>query len=213
MKCILLHILSLLVLLPCLAQGVTVQGEVINGVDGNGLPLCSVQLLSGGRSRARAVSDYAGRYTLPQVPPGSYDIVVVQFGDTLCNYHGLTVMRNTHVRHIVQPPTGDRPEPTLDYASGIRLLRPVNIRVRVVNMLEPMGLLITSPDDPRLWNFSGHMDDFEDADISFWYNKYKTFFKLKAMGYDITSPFQLIYPENHYPAPEGNEENEPEDNP
>lgn len=198
--------------MPCWAQTVYVQGEVINGVDGNGLPLCMVQLFSDGVSRARTFSDYAGHYTLPQVEPGCYDIVVVQFGDTLCNYHGLTVMRDTWVRHIVQPPTGDTPEPTIDYSLGITLLRPVNIRVRVVNMLEPMGLLIKSPDDPRLWNFSGRMDNFEDADISFWYNKYKLFYKLRAMGYDITSPFELIYPENHHTTAETKEDNT-EENP
>lgn len=194
------------------AQEESVRGEVINGIDGNGLSLCVVQLLVNGESKARAVSDYAGRYDLQQVAPGSYDILVVQFGDTLCNYHGLTVTRDTWVRHIVWPPTDETSPPTIDDDLGITLLRQVKIQVRVINMLEPMGLLIKSPDDPRLWNFSGRMDEFEDTDISFWYKKYKLFYKLRAMGYDITSPFELMYPENHYTTTETKEDNT-EENP
>lgn len=194
------------------AQAVSVRGEIINGIDCNGLPLCVVQLYANGVSKAKTFSDYAGRYDLPQVEPGCYNIVIVQFGDTLCNYHGLTVMRDTWVRHIVWPTTGDTHPPTIDDALGITMLRQVKIQVRVINMLEPMGLLIKSPDDPRLWNFSGHMDEFEDTDISFWYKKYKLFYKLRAMGHDITSPFEQMYPENHYTTTETKEDNT-EENP
>ena len=182
------------------AQGLTVQGVVTNTVDGNGLPLCVVQLLQGGDSKARAVSDYAGHYELPPVAPGVYDILVVQFGDTLCHYIGLTLERNTLVRHYVQPPVGVTSEPTIDYSLGIRLLRPVTLRVYGGNMLQPLGLLITDADDPRLWNFSGHMDPFEDLELSFWWSRYKLFYKLRKMGYQITSPFELMYPEVHHPA-------------
>ena len=45
---------------------------------------------------------------------------------------------------------------------------------------------------------------FEDKDISFWYRRYKLFYKLKAMGYNITSPFELIYPEVYHPASDSN---------
>ena len=192
---------ALILLLPCVrAQGLSVVGTVVNGVDGNGLPLCVVRLFADGRSVARAVSDYAGNYSIPSVPAGCYDIMVVQFGDTLSLYRNLTIMHDTRIRHVVWPPTGELPEPTVDYSLGIRLLRPVTLCGRGCNMLDEMGLLINNPNDPRLWDFSGQMDPFEDLELSFWWSKYKLFYKLKAMGYQITSPFELMYPEIHHPA-------------
>lgn len=198
-----LLLLALLMAIPAAAaQGVAdtlrVVGVVTNAVDGNGLPLCVVQLMQGGVSKARGVSGSNGEYALPPVAAGSYDIVVVQFGDTLCHYRGLALTRSTRIWHYVQPPTGELAEPTIDYSLGIRLLRPATIRVYGGNMLRPLGLLITSPDDPRLWNFSGRMDPLEDMGKSFWWNR--SFYKLRAMGYDITSPFELIYPEIKHPA-------------
>ncbi len=198
--------IAILCLLPLAAsaQGLTAEGVVINAIDGNGLPLCVVQLKQDGAIKARAVTDYAGRYMLQSVVQGVYDIVVVQFGDTLCRYRGLTLERNTLIRHYVQPPAGVESEPTIDYALGVRLLRPATVSVRVKNMLGQMGLLINNPDDPRLWNFSGRMDSFEDLDISFWYSQYKLFYKLRKLGYNITSPFELIYPEIYHPASDSN---------
>ena len=182
------------------AQSLTVEGVVVNAVDGNGLPLCVVQLKQGDAVYARAVTDYAGHYVLPPVVKGIYDIVVVQFGDTLCRYRGLTLERHTLLRHYVQPPAGVEAEPTIDYALGVRLLRPATVSVRVENMLAPMGMLITSPDDMRIWNMSGRMDHEEPADASFFYSIYKKFYKFKAHGYNITSPYELIYPEVFHPA-------------
>ncbi len=186
------------------AQSLSVEGFVINSVDGNGLPLCVVQLLADGKSMAKAVSDYSGRYSLPPVPEGTYDILVVQFGDTLCHYKGLSLSRHTLIRHYVQPPMGEMPEPTIDYSLGIKLLRPVTLRVPAGNLLAYMGLLINDPNDPRLWNFSGEMDPVGNPDISFSWKYYKLFFKLRAMGYKITSPFELIYPEVYHPASDSN---------
>jgi len=198
--------IAILCLLPLAvgAQSLTAEGVVVNAIDGNGLPLCVVQLKQDGAIKARAVTDYAGRYMLQSVVQGVYDIVVVQFGDTLCRYRGLTLERNTLIRHYVQPPAGVESEPTIDYALGVRLLRPATVSVRVKNMLGQMGLLINNPDDPRLWNFSGRMDSFEDLDISFWYSQYKLFYKLRKLGYNITSPFELIYPEIYHPASDSN---------
>lgn len=200
MKRILSIVILCLLPLAASAQGLTAEGVVINAVDGNGLPLCVVQLKHDGAIKARAVTDYAGRYMLQSIVPGVYDIVVVQFGDTLCRYRGLTLERNTLIRHYVQPPAGIESEPTIDYALGVRLLRPATVSVRVKNMLGQMGLLINNPDDPRLWNFSGHMDDLFEPEKSYWWGVYKLFYKYKRMGYDITSPFELMYPEVHHPA-------------
>lgn len=180
---------------------VLVMGTVINGADGNVLPLCRVQLLQGKTCVAEAYSDYAGNYKMKNVPPGSYTFLVTQFGDTLMCYHGLNLERDTWVRSVVMPPSEDELSDVPQYvAMGMKNLRPVLIYSHRHSLLAKMGLLINDPNDPRLWNFSGQMDPFEELELSFWWNRYKLFYKLKAMGYNITSPFELIYPEIYHPA-------------
>lgn len=178
-----------------------VVGTVVNGADGNVLPLCRVQLLQGKTSVAEAYSDYAGNYKMKNVPPGSYTFLVTQFGDTLMRYYGLHLERDTWVRSVVMPPAddgNDTPPPLID--GKIRYLKPVLIYSHRHSLLAKMGLLITDPDDERLWNLSGQMDPVGNPDISFWFSRYKLFFKLRKMGYNITSPFELIHPEIYHPA-------------
>ncbi len=178
-----------------------VAGTVVNGADGNVLPLCRVQLLQGKTCVAEAYSDYAGNYKMKNLLPGSYTFLVTQFGDTLMRYYGLRLERDTWVRSVVMPPAddgNDAPPPLVD--GKIRYLKPVLIYSHRHSLLAKMGLLITDPGDPRLWNFSGQMDPSEDLDISFWYSRYKLFYKLRKMGYNITSPFELVYPEVYHPA-------------
>lgn len=180
-------------------------GTVVNGVDGNVLPLCRVQLLQGKTNVAEAYSDYAGNYKMKNVPPGSYTFLVTQFGDTLMRYHGLQLERDTWVRSVVMPPTDDGNDMPPQLVDGtIRNLKPVLIYSRRYSLLAKMGLLITDPDDERLWNLSGQMDPVGNPDISFWFSRYRLFYKLKAMGYNITSPFDLIYPEVYHPASDSN---------
>ena len=177
-----------------------VAGTVVNGADGNVLPLCRVQLLQG-KIIAEAYSDYAGNYKMKNVPPGSYTFLVTQFGDTLMCYHGLSLERDTWVRSVVMPPSEDELSDVPQYVSmGMKNLRPVLIYSHRHSLLAKMGLLINDPNDPRLWNFSGQMDPFEELELSFWWNRYKLFYKLKAMGYQISSPFELVYPEVYHPA-------------
>lgn len=182
-------------------DNVRVTGTVINGADGNPLPFCFVHLMQDGRSKVYAVTDYAGNYTIPATKAGAYDLLVVQFGDTLMYYKGLTLLRNTWVRSVVMPPLGESNDMLPQYVNGkIRNLRPVLIYSHRHSVLAKMGFLITDPNDLRLWDFSGQMDPFGDLELSFWWSKYKQFYKLKAMGYQITSPFELVYPEIYHPA-------------
>ena len=201
MKHIALFIALLFALCAAAQDRVKVTGTVINGADGNPLPFCHVHLLQGGQSRAHAVSDYAGNYTVHTTKTGTYDLLVVQFGDTLMHYKGLTLSRDTWLRSVVMPPLGECNDMLPQYVSGnVRILRPVLIYSHRHSLLVKMGFLITDPNDPRLWDFSGKMDPFGDLELSFWWRKYKLFYKLKAMGYQITSPFELIYPEVYHPA-------------
>lgn len=177
-----------------------VAGTVVNGADGNVLPLCRVQLLQG-KIIAEAYSDYSGNYKMKNVPPGSYTFLVTQFGDTMILYKGLTLTRDTWVRSVVLPPVGDvLDEVPPPLPAGLKTLRPVLIYSHRHSLLAKMGLLISDPNDPRLWNFSGQMDPFEELEVSFWWSRYKLFYKLKAMGYQISSPFELVYPEVYHPA-------------
>lgn len=185
------------------ADSLTVIGTVVNGVDDNVLPLCKVHLIKDGICWASGISDYDGNYSLPPVVAGDYTFLVTQFGDTLMCVKGLRLSRNTMVRSVIQPPTGGFSTLPAISVGGLVQLRPVSVSARK-NLLYGLGLLITSPNDPRLWDFSGRMDSFEDLDISFWYGQYKLFYKLKAMGYNITSPFELIYPEVYHPASDSN---------
>ena len=137
------------------ADSLTVVGIVVNEVDGNVLPLCNVQLFQEGHSVASALTDYDGRYVMPPLAAGSYTFLITQFGDTMICYKGLSLTRNTRVRSIVTPPpagVGELPLPP-NHPQMV-WLQPVNIR-GTRNLLYKMGLLITSPNDLRLWNFSG----------------------------------------------------------
>lgn len=179
----------------------TVSGIVVNGADGNALPLCRVQLISDKTSHPEGYSDYAGNYLIRDVKPGVYTLLITQFGDTLMHYKGLTLTRDTWVRSVVLPPSenelSDVPQHII---AGLRTLRSVLIYSHRHSQLAKMGLLISSPDDPRLWNFSGHMDDLFEPEKSFWWGRYKMFYSLRKMGYQITSPFELVHPEVYRPA-------------
>lgn len=140
------------------ADSLTVVGIVVNEVDGNVLPLCNVQLFQEGHSVASALTDYDGRYVMPPLAAGSYTFLVTQFGDTMMCYKGLILTRNTRVRSVVTPPpagVGELPLPP-NHPQMV-WLQPVNIR-GTRNLLYKMGLLITSPNDLRLWNFCGRAE-------------------------------------------------------
>ena len=129
---------------------VKVTGTVINGADGNPLPFCYVHLLQDGRSKVYAVTDYAGNFNIPVAQTGSFDFLVVQFGDTLMHYKGLTLSRDTWVRSVVMPPSEEELSNVPYYDAGnYRYLKPVLVVGRH-NLLYDMGLLITSPNDPFL---------------------------------------------------------------
>lgn len=147
-------------------DSLTVEGIVVNEVDGNVLPLCNVQLLQEGHCVASAFTDYDGRFVMQTLAAGSYTFLVTQFGDTMMCYKGLSLRRDSRVRSIVTPPpagVGELPLPPNH--PNMVWLQPVNIR-GTRNLLYRMGLLITSPDDSRLWNLSGRMGSPAPASIA-----------------------------------------------
>ena len=147
---------------------IMVTGTVINGADGNPLPFCYVHMLQNESSRVCSVTDYAGNYKIPATKAGTFDLLVVQFGDTLMHYKGLTLSRDAWVRIVVMPPSAEELSNVPYYDAGVfRHLRPVLI-VGQKNLLYKMGLLITSPHDPRLWDFNGRFagDHSASRDLS-----------------------------------------------
>jgi hypothetical protein len=148
------------------ADSLTVIGTVVNGVDDNVLPLCKVHLIKDGICWASGISDYDGNYSLPPVVAGDYTFLVTQFGDTLMCVRGLRLSRNTMVRSVIQPPTGGFSTLPAISVGGLVQLRPVSVSARK-NLLYGLGLLITSPNDHRLWNFSGQIEFAGDASEDF----------------------------------------------
>lgn len=148
------------------ADSLTVEGVVVNNVDGRVLPMCHVQLLQGERSMGIALTDYDGYFELPSLPAGSYTLLVTQFGDTMMCYKNLRLTRDSWLRSIVAPPAGDAGSvPMFAQHPNMVWLNTVSIYAKR-NMLYKMGLLITSPNDPRLWNLSGRMGSPAPASIA-----------------------------------------------
>ena len=140
------------------SDSLTVEGIIVNEVDGNVLPLCNVQLLQEGHCVASALTDYDGRFVMPTLATGSYTFLVTQFGDTMMYYKSLRLTRDALVRSVVTPPpagVGELPLPP-NHPQMV-WLNTVSVYAKR-NMLYKMGLLITSPNDLRLWNFCGRAE-------------------------------------------------------
>ena len=132
-----------------------VEGVVRSVVEDIALPFCDVQLRVGDVVVASARSGYDGCYVMPRVKVGEYTLMVTQFGDTLQNFKGLLLMRDTRVTSLVSLPDASQSQIWLPTDLKQINLREVWICTSPQNKLAKMGLLITSPDDQRLWNFSG----------------------------------------------------------
>ena len=148
------------------ADSLTVTGVVVNTVDGKVLPMCHVQLLQEERSMGIALTGNDGHFTLPPLAAGGYNLLITQFGDTMLHYKNLSLTRDTRIRSIVLPPS-DNVVRVSYFANTSKMvwLNTVNIS-GTRNLLYKMGLLITSPNDPRLWNLSGRMGSPAPASIA-----------------------------------------------
>lgn len=134
-----------------------VEGEVVNVVENIPLPFCEVQMLKGTKAVSHAKCDGAGNYVIPSMPAGEYALLITQFGDTLMHVKGLRLERDSRIITRVALPDASKGQMWLPTD-----LKQINLGEIIIlaprHMLSKMGLLITSPNDPRLWNFSGKMD-------------------------------------------------------
>ena len=134
-----------------------VEGEVCNIVEHIPLPFCEVQFTSNDAVVASARCDEAGRYVMPSMPSGDFTLVITQFSDTLLLVKSVRLERDSRLVCRVVLPDASQGEMWLP--SDIKQINLGEVRIVVAhNMLAKMGLLITSPHDKRLWNFSGEMN-------------------------------------------------------
>lgn len=134
-----------------------VEGEVVNVVENIPLPFCEVQLLKGTKAVSHAKCDGAGNYVIPSMPAGEYALLITQFGDTLMHVKGLRLERDSRIISRVALPDASKGQMWLP--TDLKQINLGEIKILAPrHMLAKMGLLITSPNDPRLWNFSGRMD-------------------------------------------------------
>lgn len=134
-----------------------VEGEVVNVVENIPLPFCEVQMLKGTKAVSHAKCDGAGNYVIPSMPAGEYALLITQFGDTLMHVKGVRLERDSRIITRVALPDASKGQ--LWLPTDLKQINLGEIKILAPrHMLAKMGLLITSPNDPRLWNFSGRMD-------------------------------------------------------
>lgn len=134
-----------------------VEGEVVNVVENIPLPFCEVQMLKGTKAVSHAKCDGAGNYVIPSMPAGEYALLITQFGDTLMHVKGVRLERDSRIITRVALPDASKGQMWLP--TDLKQINLGEIKILAPrHMLAKMGLLITSPNDPRLWNFSGRMD-------------------------------------------------------
>ena len=118
---------------------VWMEGRVIETATGLPQANCEVQLLQEGESKAVAFCDEEGYFSIGWMPTGLYTLSVFHDGKSLY-YTEFQLTQSAMVNIALLPDTVD-----------LHALRPTEVTA-TRHMLGP--LLITSPNDPRLWNFN-----------------------------------------------------------
>ena len=143
----LLCLLLLLCTLPLRAQeptgsdSVTVLGLVVNRLSGEHEPFCQVHFLQGRDTVATAVCDQEGYFGVDRLPVGTYGLSVSLRG---MNLYQADLVLNSNAELYISVITD---------SFQLRNLREVAITAPKHQLAE-QGQLITTPDDPRLWDFS-----------------------------------------------------------
>ena len=143
--CLIVLLLECFHLSPCHAQQpepdtVWMEGRVTEAATGQPQPNCEVQLLQEGESKAVAFCDEEGYFSIGWMPTGLYTLSVFHDGKSLY-YTEFQLTQSAMVNIALLPDTVD-----------LHALRPTEVTASRHKLGEK---LITSPDDPRLWNFNG----------------------------------------------------------
>ena len=137
--CILIMWLSL-GLVAWTQDSVLVMGMVVNRLSGEAEPYCTVHFLRGTDTAATVLCDGEGLFEFDGLPAGSYGLSVSLRGMTL--YQADLVLNDNALLYIS----------VITDSFQLRTLREVEI-MAPKHDLAASGLLITSPDDERLWDF------------------------------------------------------------
>ena len=121
-------------------DSVLVMGTVVNRLSGEAEPYCTVHFLRGADTAATVLCDGEGLFELDGLPAGSYGLSVTLRGMTL--YQADLVLDDNALLYIS----------VITDSFQLRTLREVEI-MAPKHDLAALGLLITSPDDDRLWDF------------------------------------------------------------
>jgi len=156
----LLLVVALMVAGRCAAQEVAevdsllVVGRVVELQGEKPIPFCRVQFVQEEMVRASVMTDVDGLFAVEGIAEGDYLLKVAVSGVSvyqdsvgLSQDVRMTVKINMDTVRLISLPA-------VDVTSS-----------RIKNRLEGMGLLITSPGDRRLWNFSGKMTESFPASV------------------------------------------------
>ena len=121
-------------------DSVVVLGHVVNRLSGEAEPYCTVHFLQGSDTVATAFCDYEGYFSVDLLPVGTYGLSVSLRGMTL--YQSDLVLGDNAMLSIS----------VITDSFQLRTLREVEI-MAPKHDLAASGLLITSPNDERLWDF------------------------------------------------------------
>lgn len=149
MKRILLFSMAVVATVTMAAQvdSVMVFGSVTNFHMGTPMPACTIHLIQGEDTLFTSMSDAEGFFFIKGVPTGSYNLTVErEFSLYMAN---LVLAENAEL------------------SISVDTVRHVDLMpVRVTSPKHQLGnALITTPDNPRLWNFSGEMRESFPANI------------------------------------------------
>lgn len=144
MKKLLITCFLVFLSLDCIAQidSVWIEGRVIDAISGEPKFICEVQFIQTDTIKAIAFCDENGYYSIGWMPVGVYTLSVLLDGKML-HYAELSLVENALVNIALLSNDTVR----------FNALRPVE----VTETRHKLGnRLITSPDDPRLWNFNNN---------------------------------------------------------
>lgn len=172
---------------PTEPDSVVILGLVVNRISGEHEPFCQVHFLQGSDTVATAVCDQEGYFGVDRLQVGTYGLSVSLRGRTL--YQSDLVL-------------GDNAMLYLSVITDSFQLR----NLREVEIVAPKHLLgeqlISSPDDPRLWDFSyrpffGGEAHYGGADAGFLPGQFYAISK----GRDDDRIWQIYWPDYITPAP------------
>lgn len=183
------------------ADSVMVMGSVTDRLTGEPLPLGYVHFLgTDGDTVATALCDTGGFFAVGYMPVGTYALFVSVKGLSL--YRADLVLNDNADLHLS----------VITDSFYLRNLREVQI-VEPKHELASSGLLITSPDDPRLWDFMycdwclwEQKPHYGGADAGFLPGQ----FYAPAKGSKMARIWQIFWPDRITPAPKEKQAGEKE---